>query len=113
MIPVQEVIDVIKDAVNGKVPIVPVRIEWNAQWCGDVPFMLGDWRIEFYNDCDELDYVERVAAPDGRTGEYNDWEHDPIETMWFTEDFPYIERLDQMLMDAKMPEDAIQGADGV
>ena len=103
MIPVEEVIAVIKAGIAGEVPIAPVHSEWCAVYCGDVPFMFGDWMIEFFNDCNELDYVETVTAPDGRTAKYNDWEHDPLETMYFTTDYPLLDRLETLLQNARLP----------
>lgn len=103
MIPVQEIIDVIKAHIDGDIPIIPVHSEWCAVYCGDVPFRFGDYVIEFYNDCNELDYVETATAPDGRTAKYNDWEHDPLETMYFTTDYPYLERLETLLQNARLP----------
>jgi len=103
MIPAEEVIAVIKAGITGDVPIVPVHSEWIAVYCGDVPFMFGDWIIEFYNDCNELDYVETASAPDGREAKYNDWDHDPIEIMYSTADYPLLDRLETLLQNAKLP----------
>jgi hypothetical protein len=35
--------------------------------------MADSYRLVFFNDCAELDYVARVTAPDGRVGTYDDW----------------------------------------
>lgn len=78
-IPVEEVIDVFRQALDGKITVEPVTVEWWEAYCGDVGFYFGDWLIVFFNDCMELDYVDNVTAPDGRTAQYSDWLRDPIE----------------------------------
>lgn len=40
------------------------------------------WRIEFFIDCGEVDYVDKAVAPDGRVGAYNDWDGlDPVHLL--------------------------------
>ena len=53
--------------------LVDSRNTWEDRYCGDIEFSVQGWRITFFNDCDELDYVDSVVAPDGRTGEFSEW----------------------------------------
>lgn len=46
---------------------------WSQIYCGNVEFRFGDWRVIFFNDCDELDYTDSVIAPDGRECDPDAW----------------------------------------
>lgn len=39
-------------------------------------------RLQFFNDSNELDYLERIRMPDGREGEYDDWCPEHPEKMY-------------------------------
>jgi hypothetical protein len=51
---------------------------WIGAYGGDVEFFAGDWRIVFFNDCNELDYVDNVTSPDGMIAEFSDWAKNPL-----------------------------------
>lgn len=42
---------------------------------------IGGYKIWFFNDVGELDYVDSVVAPDDREGEYSSWSCEPIEIL--------------------------------
>lgn len=46
---------------------------------GNITFHVGEWLITFFNDCGDLDYVDKAVAPDGRTAEFDDWWTDDEE----------------------------------
>lgn len=78
-----EVADQLRRAIRGEVPITlqPHWPTWDDVYAGNVEFVIGDWSVTIFNDCDELDYVDSATAPDGRTGECNEWwlaAHDPL-----------------------------------
>jgi hypothetical protein len=73
MIPVSEIVSVLRDAIAGKLPVKPVGPTWNEVYAGDVQFWFGDWKIEIFNDCDSFDYINSVEAPDGRRAVFEDW----------------------------------------
>ena len=81
----QEVADVLKAAVAGEIPVRLVNPEqtWHVVYAGNMDFMLGDWRITIFNDCDELDYIDSVKAPDGREAEFEDLNgEDPVTSAY-------------------------------
>lgn len=73
VIPVGEIVAVLRGAIAGSVPIRCVGPRWNEMYAGDVGFWFGDWKIEIFNDCDSFDYINRVDAPDGRSAVFEDW----------------------------------------
>lgn len=74
-IPMQEVADLLRQALHGEVSLKLASgcPPWNTVYCGDVAFEVGGWSVNFYNDCDELDYVDSAQAPDGRHVDFDDW----------------------------------------
>lgn len=46
---------------------------WTEVYAGNVAFDVDGWRVEVFNDCDAWDYIDKVVAPDGREGQYEDW----------------------------------------
>lgn len=81
-----EVTAVLRDGINGScaVRLCDPAWTWNGAYCNDVAFFFGDWRIEIFNDCGELDYVARCTAPDGRQAEFEDLfleDNDPIDLL--------------------------------
>lgn len=73
----QEVADHLRKAIRGGVEFKLHNPEWtwNRVYAGVCVFIVGDWEIAFFNDCDELDYVEEAVAPDGRRATFNElWE---------------------------------------
>lgn len=71
-----EVMDVFKRVANKEIiPFIkPGTHNWEETFCGNVSFIVAGWEIVIFNDCDDWDYVDSVVSPDGRTGEYEDWE---------------------------------------
>lgn len=93
----QEVAEQLRRAVNGEVTVTLAMWEsstWDEIYCGNVSFMVGDWTIVFFNDCDEMDYVDHATAPDGRTADYGDLAgSDPLDDILTAEEFMALERL--------------------
>ena len=80
----QEVAELLGRAIRGEVSIALAgdnACTWDEVYCGSVAFMIGDWRVVFFNDCDELDYVEFVQAPDGRTADYETLDPDALQLL--------------------------------
>lgn len=78
-----EVAEQLRHAIRGEAPVTlqPHWPTWDDVYAGNVEFVIGDWSITIFNDCDELDYVDSATAPDGRTAECNEWwaaEQDPL-----------------------------------
>ena len=84
MIHSSEVAEQLKRALAGEVTITLADPEWSwaRAFAGDVSFMVGDWRVTFFNDCDELDYTDRAEAPDGRKADRDDWCREAGEGRW-------------------------------
>lgn len=77
----REVAEQIRRALRGELAITwadPAH-SWTSTYCGDVGLKLGEWTLVFFNDCDELDYCDRATAPDGRSGEFEQWYDDKVE----------------------------------
>lgn len=43
---------------------------WSEKWCGETEFLMVGYRIEFFQDCGGLDYLECATASDGRKSWY-------------------------------------------
>ena len=71
----REVTELLRKVNAGAVEIVhadPQQL-WKSAFAGDIEFLAAGYRLVFFNDCAELDYVDHVIAPDGRKGTFNDW----------------------------------------
>lgn len=74
LIAAAELAGVLRAAIEGRAALSLVgRESWGEVYCGNVEFQVDGWRVTFFNDCGELDYVDSVTAPDGRAAEYGDW----------------------------------------
>jgi hypothetical protein len=73
VIPVEEIVTLLREAIAGTVPVRPVGPTWHDVYAGDVTFQIGDWKVEVFNDCDSFDYINSVEAPDGRRAVFGDW----------------------------------------
>ena len=73
MIPVDEIVALLREAIAGNLLVKPVGPTWHEVYAGDVMFHVGDWKIEVFNDCDSFDYINSVEAPDGRRAVFEDW----------------------------------------
>lgn len=61
-------------ALRGEVTVaIRTGDTWDDAYAGNVEFLVGDWKIVVFNDCDSFDYVESAVAPDGREGGYDSW----------------------------------------
>jgi hypothetical protein len=85
----QEVIELLRRVGAGEVEprlVVAARPWWEV-YAGNVEYMVDGWRVEVFNDCNDWDYIDRVVAPDGRDGEYDDWavsyDDAPDDEQWY------------------------------
>lgn len=71
----REVAEQFRRAIRGEVEVelADPEYSWDDAYAGNVEFLIGDWRVWFFNDCDELDYCDNATAPDGRAGEFDEW----------------------------------------
>lgn len=74
-ITMDEVAEQYRMALRGEIQVRCADPEWTwgRCYCGNVGFWFGDWKIYFFDDCDELDYTDSVTTSDGRTAEFDDW----------------------------------------
>jgi len=72
-IPGEEIAELFRKAIRREVKVAAIGQSWNDVYAGDVRFRIGDYTLNIFNDCDELDYVDSAIAPDGRTGDFDDW----------------------------------------
>jgi hypothetical protein len=70
-----EVAGLLRKIITGAVEIAHTnpRQLWKDAFAGDIEFIAAGYRLVFFNDCAELDYVDHVIAPDGRKGTFGDW----------------------------------------
>jgi hypothetical protein len=68
-----EVAELLRKVMRREVKIVAVDRSWKEVYAGEVRFRAGGYEIVIFNDCNELDYVDSVNAPDGRVGNFDDW----------------------------------------
>ncbi len=56
-------------------------VDFETRYCNEVLFAVdapdGRWLIQIFNDCAEVDYVDRALAPDGRSGDFDSWCAEP------------------------------------
>lgn len=76
-----EVAYLLRKILAGQVTVKVEGETWDEVFAGDVTFVLsnGD-RIVVFNDCDGLDYIDRVKLADGREAEFEDWT--PTDEAW-------------------------------
>jgi hypothetical protein len=73
-IPAIEVAEVFRQSLRGEIAVKLIGdTSWRGMGSGNVEYSFGAWRITLFNDAMDLDYVDSVVAPDGRTAEYEDW----------------------------------------
>lgn len=72
-IPAEEITELFRKVIRGEVEVVCVGCSWDEVWCGDASVRIDGYEITIFNDCGELDYVDSVMAPDGRTGDFDGW----------------------------------------
>lgn len=82
MIPGSEIAELFRKVIRGEASIVPDNWSWDWVWCGNFYCTIDGYKVVIFNDCGELDYVDSATAPDGRTGDFDHWEHDqPVELL--------------------------------
>ena len=76
-----EVAAVLRSAIAGELPIALAdpAWTWGMVFAGNIQYRIGGWVVTFFNDCDELDYVDSAEAPDGRVAECDDWGRESSE----------------------------------
>lgn len=55
------------------------KVEWS--FCGNILVKAENYTIIIFIDCDEIDYVDSVIAPDGKETKFEEWEKDPIDLL--------------------------------
>lgn len=100
IISAREVADLLKKIISGTVEIVHAdpRQLWKDAFAGDIEFIAAGYRLVFFNDCAELDYVDHVIAPDGRKGTFDDWhaqEEAPLRLLRKSERAALEEKLEE------------------
>jgi len=64
----EELLEFLKAIEEGTISLRPEECIPQDVYAGNVPYTASNgWRITIFNDCNDLDYVERVIAPDGRS----------------------------------------------
>ena len=77
-IPEEEIAELFRKAIRGETKVVAVGFSWNSAGCGNARVRIDGYDLVIFNDCQELDYVDSVTAPDGRTGDFDDWLNGPV-----------------------------------
>jgi hypothetical protein len=73
-IPIEDVAAVLRRWARGETVAASRQSRWNDS---AIPtYDVEGWRIQFFNDCGDLDYLDEVTAPDGREAEFGDWKDD-------------------------------------
>ena len=73
-VPAAEVAELLRRAIRGEVAVTLANPEWSwSDATGDCGFRIDGWEVVMYNDFGDLDYVDSVRAPDGRTGDFDYW----------------------------------------
>lgn len=78
MVPREEVVEILTTIAAGDITPYAEGPTWHEVFTGNVAFIACDWRIVVFNDCGEYDYIDLVVAPDGRVGDYDDWDPEPL-----------------------------------
>lgn len=96
-IPGEEIAELFRKAIRREVKIVAVGTSWNEVYAGDAKLRIGDYEVVIFNDCNELDYVDSAIAPDGRTGNFDEWDNsntDPVALLTDAEQSQLQHRLE-------------------
>ncbi len=90
-----EIADLFRKAIRREVKIVALGESWKSVYAGDVRFRIGNYTVVIFNDCNELDYVDSAAAPDGREGDFDDWweSHTEPVTLLTPQEYQALENL--------------------
>ena len=83
-IPGAEIVELFRRAIRREVKIVAVGCSWNDVYAGNVYVRIDGYELVIFNDCSQLDYVDKATAPDGRRGDFDEWwlsNTEPVELM--------------------------------
>ncbi len=75
----QEIAELFRKVIRREAKMVAVGQSWKEVYAGDVVVRIGGYEVVVFNDCNELDYVDSATAPDGRTGDYEQWSESNTE----------------------------------
>lgn len=78
-LPGPEIAELFRKAIRREVKVFAVGQSWREVYAGDVSFRIGEYLVVIFNDCDELDYVDSAVAPDGRAGDFDEWDNSNTE----------------------------------
>lgn len=102
-----EVLDLLRAVGKGEcIPhLKDPALTWKAVYAGEVAYAVGGWQVSVFNDCDSWDYIDSVEAPDGRTGEYEDWydeggESPQPDDLLYAEDAACYQRMQRAFIEA-------------
>jgi hypothetical protein len=79
-IPGAEIAELFRRALRGEAKIFTVGGSWTEIYAANVEVRIDGYKLAIFNDCNQVDYVDRAIAPDGRESEFDDW--------WFAHDEP-------------------------
>lgn len=75
-IPAAEVLAILRAGIHRALPLAILSTEpWGAYPYFD--FSIGGWNFSVFEDAGDFDYIETVLAPDGRSGQFADWDPSP------------------------------------
>jgi hypothetical protein len=69
----EEVADLFRRVILRELKIIAIGNSWKQVYAGNVRVRIDGYEFVIFNDCDELDYVDSAAAPDGRRGDFDGW----------------------------------------
>lgn len=75
-----EILDRLRSALVGatEIKLSTKEASWDDTWAGNVEFIIGDWIVTIFNDCDSLDYIDSVRSASGELLYEFDTENDPF-----------------------------------
>jgi hypothetical protein len=72
-IPAEEIVALLRRVLDGKAKMQAVGESWIEGYGGNVTFLIDGYTVVLFNDCSDLDYVDRAVAPDGRQTTFHEW----------------------------------------
>jgi hypothetical protein len=73
-VPASEVAELLLQIVAREITVKAKGQTWNDVQIGDVTFSLSNGaELVVFNDCSDLDYIDAIRMPDGRTCQFEDW----------------------------------------
>ena len=95
-VPGEEVAELFRRVIRRELKMVCIGASWKDIYAGNVRVRIGGYDQVIFNDCDELDYVDRVTAPDGREGDFDEWFNTDTEPVQLLTD-QEISRMESLL----------------